>query len=161
MIHWHWYQLYWTRLRWSLIANNVISERKYFPQLHDCRFWCTYCAKYSAMWRHGVVVKEVQSKKRENMRFFGNWEWGGVFPFPTPITWCHFNFWHANHSVEVISDQKMLFFWRNFFEFRPLWGGDTPHSVNFVQLVFRENSVRYGGGIPPFPLIFSLSFPVR
>ena len=79
---------------------------------------------------------------------------GGVPPLSVKF------FFVKNRPKNSVFWAKNAVFGGKFVEFRPLWGGGvTPHSVNFFPLVFRKNSVRYGGGeYPPFPLTFFAKF---
>ena len=55
-------------------------------------------------------------------------------------------FFVKNRPKNSVFWAKNAVFGGKFVEFRPLWGGGIPpHSVNFFPLVFRKNSVRYGG----------------
>ena len=79
---------------------------------------------------------------------------GGVPPLSVNF------FFVKNRPKNSVFWAKNAVFGGKFVEFRPLWGGGVPpHSVNFFPLVFRKNSVRYGGGeYPPFPLTFFAKF---
>ena len=94
---------------------------------------------------------------------------GGVPPLSVNF------FFVKNRPKNSVFWAKNAVFGGKFVEFRPLWGGggtppfplifflrfspplsggggEPPLSVNFFPLVFRKNSVRYGGrgGTPPF-----------
>ena len=78
---------------------------------------------------------------------------GGVPPLSVKF------FFVKNRPKNSVFGQKMLFLAENLLNFVRYGGGVPPHSVNFFPLVFRKNSVRYGGGeYPPFPLTFFAKF---
>ena len=58
----------------------------------------------------------------------------------------HYSFWGLKIGLKTVFLGNKGYFWRKFFEFRPVWGGGTPLSIIF----FPSGQIPWLGFLNPF-----------